>query len=115
MTPSTIALGAPFLVSDAYGTKNGRPVKFLVTVNGKTTESAPAKNTDGSVYLKFDLAGLPDGTYTASVRAVDHKGVESAPATYSFKKTGAEAVPYAPPAPKQKIGPSHSYRGHIEK
>jgi len=109
---STWAYGAPFLVSDPYPGQDKGLTKFLVTIDGTTTESAPAKDADGALYLKYDLGGLPDGTYTAIIKAVDGKGKESSPATYSFKKTGGKVEPYTPPVPKQKIQPSRSYPGH---
>jgi len=112
---STFAFGAPFLVSDPYPKKDTKLTKFLVTINGKTTESAPAKNADGTLYLKYDLGGLPDGMYTAAIKAVDTKGKESSPATYSFKKTGAKVEPYTPPVPKQKIAPSRNYPGQTNR
>ena len=52
---STFAFGAPFLVSDPYPKKDTKLTKFLVTINGKTSESAPAKNADGALFLKYDL------------------------------------------------------------
>lgn len=109
---STFAFGAPFLVSDPYPKKDTKLTKFLVTINGKTTDSAPAKNADGTLYLKFDLGSLSDGTYTATIKAVDAKGKESSPSTYSFKKTGAKVEPFTPPVPKQKISPTRSFPGH---
>jgi hypothetical protein len=112
---STFAFGAPFLVSDPYPKKDTKLTKFLVTINGRTTESAPAKNADGTLFLKYDLGGLPDGTYTATIKAVDTKGKESSPATYSFKKTGAKVEPYTQPVPKQKIAPSRSFPGHSDR
>jgi hypothetical protein len=112
---STFAFGAPYLVSDPYPKKDTKLTKFLVTINGKTTESAPAKNADGTLFLKYDLGGLPDGTYTATIKAVDTKGKESSPATYSFKKTGVKVEPYTPPVPKQKIAPSRSFPGHSDR
>ena len=112
MVMSTFAFGAPFLVSDPYPKKDANLIKFLVTINGETTESVPEKNADGSLYLKYDLEGLREGTYTATIKAVDAKGKESSPATYSFKKTGAKVEPYTPPVPKQKIAPSRNFPGH---
>jgi hypothetical protein len=111
----TFAFGAPFLVSDPYPKKDTKLTKFLVTINGRITESAPAKNADGSLFLKYDLGGLPDGTYTATIKAVDTKGKESSPATYSFKKTGAKVEPYTPPVRKQKIAPSRNYPGQTNR
>jgi predicted phage tail protein len=103
-------------VSDPYPKKeDSKLTKFLVTINGKTTESTPAKNTDGTFYLKYELGGLPDGTYTATIKAVDTKGKESSPATYSFKKTGAKVEPYTPPVQKQKIAPSRNYPGQTNR
>lgn len=112
---STWAFGAPFLVSDPYPKDNKGLTKFLVTIDGKTTESVPAKNADGTLYLKYDLGGLQDGTYTMTIKAVNAKGQVSSPATYSFKKTGGKVEPYTPPVPKQKIAPTRSYPGHMNK
>jgi predicted phage tail protein len=106
---SSVAFGAPFLACDPYPVKGPQPTKFLITISGKTYESMPVTTPEGSVYLKYDIGDLPDGTYTATAIAVDSKGNESSPVTYSFKKTGSEVVPYTPPAPKQKIPPSRQY------
>jgi hypothetical protein len=114
LTISKIAFGAPFLGCDPYPVKGPQPVKFLVTINGKTYESVPAKTFEGSVYLKYDIGDLPDGVYTATAVAVDAKGEESSSATYSFKKVGSAVEPYSPPVVKQKIPPSRQYQGHIK-
>jgi predicted phage tail protein len=110
LAASTIAFGSPFLVSDPYRNKDAKLTKFLVTINGKTSESMPVKNSEGHFYLKYDLGSLPDGTYTAEVKSVDTKGKESSPASCSFKKTGTKVEPYTPPVPKQKIAPSRRLR-----
>lgn len=115
MLISPCAFGTPFLVSDPYPADDKRVTKFLVTIDGTTRESAPAKNADGTLYLKYDLGDLPDGTYTLIVKAVNAKGQESSPATYSFKKMGGTVEPYTPPVPKRKIPPSRSYPGHLNK
>ena len=111
---STVASGSPFLVSDSYPAGGPKPEKFLVTIGGKTTKSKPAKNANGSVYLKYDLGGLPDGTYMATITAVDVKGTESPPAFCSFKKTGLKVEIVATPpkgivatsAPEEVVTPS---------
>jgi predicted phage tail protein len=115
MMASTCAFCAPYLVSDPYPKKETKLKKFLITIQGKTSESAPVKNSEGAFYLKYDLGNLPDGTYTATIKAVDSKGKESSPATYSFKKTGTKVEPYTPPVPKQKIPPSRSYPGQMNR
>jgi hypothetical protein len=115
ITSATLAFGAPFLVSDPYPKKDTKLTKFLVTINGKTVASDPARNADGTLYLKYDLGALPDGTYTATIKAVDTKSKESSPTTYSFKKTGAKVEPYTPPAAKQKIPPSRNYPGQTNR
>jgi hypothetical protein len=112
---STYAFGAPFLVSDPYPAKDSKLSKFVVTIDGKTSDSTPAKNPDGSLYLKYDLGGLQDGTYTITIKAVGTDGKESSPAAYSFKKTGSQVEPYTPPEPKRKIPPSRSYPGHTNR
>ncbi|HPB39146.1 MAG TPA: hypothetical protein PK125_13435 [Syntrophorhabdus sp.] len=112
---ATWAFGSPFLVSDPYPREDKGLMKFLVTINGETKESLPAKNADGKLYLKYDLGSLADGIYTVTIKAVNTKGQESSPATYSFKKTGDRIEPYTPPVPKQKIAPTRSYPGHMSK
>jgi hypothetical protein len=118
---SSVAFGAPFLVSDPYPAKGKKPEKFLVTIGEKTSVSIPVKNSDGSLYLKYDLGSLPDGVYTVSVRAVDAKGIESLPGACSFKKTGPDAEIFTPPEQKEKKPPSRrgpsyrSYPGYINK
>ena len=88
LSASTAAFGAPFLVADPYPPGGEMPVKFLVTIDGRTTESVALRNTDGSVYLKFDLGDLPEGTHAVSVKAVDAQGNESPPGVCSVRKTG---------------------------
>jgi hypothetical protein len=115
LTVATLAFGGPFLVCDSYP-KKSKVKKFLVTINGKTVESMPAKKPDdGSAYLKYDLGSLPDGTYTASIKAVNTRGAVSPPSVYSFKKAGTKVEPYTPPVPKQKRPPSRYYPGHMNK
>ena len=112
---STFAFGAPFLVSDPYPPKESKLSKFLVTIDGKTSESSPAKNSDGALYLKYDLGNFQTELTQLTIKAVDTKGKESSPATYSFKKTGAKVEPYTPPVPKQKIAPSRSFPGQTNR
>jgi hypothetical protein len=109
-----IAFGAPFLVCEPHPNTDVKPIKYLVTIDGNTSESIAVKNPDGSVFLQYDLGSFSDGIYTVKVRAVDAKGNESPTATVSFKKTGSEAELYTPPVPKQKIPPSRQYNGHIK-
>jgi hypothetical protein len=111
---SSIAFGAPFLVCEPYPVGGPQPTKFLITINGKTYESMPAKTPEGSVYLKYDIGDFPDGTYTGTAIAVGEKGAKYSTVTYSFKKTGLKVEPYTPPVPKQKIPPSKYYEGHIK-
>ena len=114
LTGATAVQGAPFLTCDSYPAGKNQPKKFLITIGGKTVESTPAKNADGSVYLSHDLADLPDGTYSASVKAVNAKGEESPPVTFGFQKTGSTAFPYTPPQPRGLLPPSRSYDGYIK-
>ena len=100
---STAAFGAPFLVADPYPAKGG-PAKFLVTINGKTYTSLPVKNSDGSLYLKYDLGGLPDGTYQVSVKAVDRKGFESAPGVCQLRKVDNKVDLITPPEGQERKG-----------
>jgi len=114
---SNTVLGAPFLTSEPYRAKTDKPVKFLVTIGGKTVVSMPVKKADGSVYLKYDLGSLPDGTYAVSVKAVDKKGMESAPSVCSITKTGfkgeisgSPASKNSPPAQTKKAGSDRAVR-----
>jgi hypothetical protein len=115
LSVSTITFAEPFLVSDPYPIKGAKPIKFLITIDGKTSTSMPVKNSEGSVYFKYDLGSLSDGTYTVAVKAVGAKGVESPSTTYSFKKIGSKVEPYTPPVPKQKIAPSRESPGYINR
>lgn len=106
--------GVPYLVSDPYPNRSDKPVKFIVTINGNSETTAAAKNPDGSVYLKYDLANCEDGAFTASVKAVDAKGVESQSASLSFKKSGPTVEVITIPQSKEKIPPSRQYNGHLK-
>ncbi|HEX2966631.1 MAG TPA: hypothetical protein VHO84_12645 [Syntrophorhabdaceae bacterium] len=110
---SRAVFGVPFLVSDPYPAKSDRPVKFLVTINGRTEVTEPTRNSDGTVYLKYDLANCEDGSFTAVVKAVDAKGGESPSATLSFRKSGMTAEIFAVPQAREKIPPSRQYQGHL--
>lgn len=111
---ATAVQGAPFLTCDSYPAGKNQPKKFLITIGDKTFVSTPAKNPDGSVYLSHDLADLPDGTYRASVKAVNAQGEESPPVIFGFQKTGSTALPYTPPEPKGLLPPSRSYDGYLK-
>jgi hypothetical protein len=111
---SSTAFGAPFLVCEPYPVGGPQPTKFLITINGKTYESTPARTSEGSVYLKYDIGDFPDGIYTGTAIAVGEKGAKYSTVTYSFKKTGLKVEPYTPPVPKQKTPPSRYYEGHIK-
>ncbi|MDR2017536.1 MAG: hypothetical protein LBQ00_01430 [Syntrophobacterales bacterium] len=121
LAAASVAFAAPFLVSNPYPAKRTTPSQFLITINEKTETSIPAKNEDGSVYLKYDLGGLSDGTYTVYVKAINKKGVESSPSVYSFIKTGSMVEAFIPPTPKEKRNPSRSsltyknYPGYINR
>jgi hypothetical protein len=110
---SRIALGTPFLVIEETPGQSFKPIKFVVTIDSKTSEFKAFKNSEGFIYLQYDLGNLSDGIYTAIIEGVDGKGVKLSVATYSFKKSSLGVESYTPPVPKQKIPPSRGYQGHI--
>lgn len=89
-----IVQAAPFLTGDPYPPTAPQPDTFLITVSTTTTTpptsvtSLAVKNPDGSVVLKWDLAGVGAGLQTVRVRAKNAWGesVDSAPFTFTAGK-----------------------------
>lgn len=108
---SHIAVAAPFLVSDPYGTGDLQPTAFQVTVNGKADRVVPVKHPDGGVYLRYDMKNLDDGVHVLKVKAFNEAWqTESAEMEYRVKKTGDAWSPVA--KEEEKMSPSRTYRGH---
>lgn len=107
-----IASAEPFLVITQAPRENFKTAKFIITIDGKTSEAMPFKTSE-EPYIRYDLAGFADGTYTAIIKAVDAAGTESAPFTLSFKKTGLKVEASDPPDSKPRIPPSRTYQGHL--
>jgi hypothetical protein len=107
-------LAEPFLISDPYPAKDPQPTKFVVTVDGKSSTAAPHRNADGSLVLKYDLGGLPDGTHTIVIKALnDAQALESGEITYTFNKMGSRISGLKVKEEKQKIAPSRSLGGYV--
>lgn len=108
-------LSEPFLMSDPYPAKDPQPTKFVVTVDGTSSNAAPHRNADGSLVLKYDLGGLPDGTHTIMIKALnDAQALESGEITYTFNKTGSKISGLKVKEEKQKIAPSRSLGGYVK-
>ncbi|HEX2964711.1 MAG TPA: hypothetical protein VHO84_02950 [Syntrophorhabdaceae bacterium] len=106
------AIAEPFLVITQIPRQNFKAAKFIITINGKTSESVPFKNSE-EPYIRYDLGGLEDGVYTAVIKAVDAQGTESVPFTLPFKKTGLRVETSDLPDQKPGIPPSRTYQGHL--
>lgn len=115
MLAASGCLAEPFLISDPYPAKDPQPTKFVVTVDGKSTTAAPHRNADGSMVLKYDLGGLPDGTHTIVIKALnDAQALESGEITYTFNKTGSKISGLKVKEEKQKMAPSRSLGGYVK-
>lgn len=82
----TTAQAAPFLTCDPYPADKPQPDTFLVSVGTAAPAVSPAfRNPDGSVMLKFDLAGIGAGLKTVKTRAKNAWGesADSAPFTFT--------------------------------
>lgn len=71
----------PKLVSDAVA--KGSVEKYVVILDGVSSESAPEVVDDATVRLGFDLSGVPSGDHSVQVLAVNAWG-ESSPVDFSF-------------------------------
>ena len=108
-------LAEPFLISDPYPAKGPQPTKFVVAVDGKSTTSAPHRNADGSVVLKYDLGDLSDGTHTIVIKALnDAQALESGEIAYTFNKAGSRISGLKVKEEKQKMAPSRSLGGYVK-
>ena len=94
---SALAHAAPFLVADAVAVAsdpNLNPVSYVLTgLSTSAISVAAAQNADGTLQLHYDLATLPNGSYTVTATAVNIFGNTSAPsAPLTFTK-GAPGTP----------------------
>ena len=87
----TTTQAAPFLTCDPYPPDKAQPDTFLVLVGTAAPIASPAfRNPDGSVALRYDLAGVGAGPQTVRVRAKNAWG-ESADTPFTFT-AGAPGV-----------------------
>jgi len=87
------ATAAPFLLCDPYPSSGPQPVEFLVTVGTAPPVVVPAtRQTDGSVILKWDIAGIGTGAKTVTAKARNAWGESAASAPFSFT-AGTPAAP----------------------
>ena len=106
-----LLMAQPFLVSDPYPAKEVQPTKFVVTIGGKSVDVVPQKNTDGSSFLKYDLAQLPDGLHTVKVKAVNSALKQESPEmSLSLQKTGSNVTRAKDES--EKIAPSRTFPGY---
>jgi hypothetical protein len=87
-----LADGSNLALSWKIPTAGGSPTSFLLDVSGALTLSVPLPSTE-----TFAFTGVPAGTYTFALRAVNPTGTSpaSAPVTLTFPS----ACPGAPQAP----------------
>lgn len=89
---ATSLQAAPFLVCDPYPASAG-VTSFTLFWDGSTTGvSAPVFTDATGTYLKYDLAGVTNGTHTVKVRAKNSYGESGDSAPFTFDKQ-------LPPAP----------------
>lgn len=98
--------GEPFLASDPYPKGVSQPTRFIV-VAGESWYSIPAqKLPDGGTCLKFDLAPLPDGEHTVTIRAInDRSHVESTSVLVKLVKIREKVTILASPEEREPSGP----------
>jgi hypothetical protein len=84
-----------FLVCASYPSTSVQPDSFSVVMDGGAAVSSPAlKNADGSVQLHYDLATLPDGSHSVTVKAVSTLYNKSSAASAPFVfVSGAPTTP----------------------
>jgi hypothetical protein len=88
-----VGWSAPFLVCDPYPKTGTQPDSFTVVPDGGTPVSVPVTtNTDGSVSLHMDLAGISTGNHNYTVTAHSAMWGDSAPVPFAFQKS----VPSSP-------------------
>ncbi|MGB4945897.1 MAG: hypothetical protein WBQ05_01660 [Candidatus Competibacter denitrificans] len=86
------AQSSPFLVCDPYPPDKAQPDTFLVVVGTAAPVASPAaKNPDGSVALKYDLANIGAGPKTIRVRAKNAWGESGDSLPFTFT-AGAPAL-----------------------
>lgn len=94
--PSLVFAG-PFLICDPYPTTSVQPTEFSLIVDGGSAIISPAVTVTGGVRLHYDLAGIPTGSHTVTVKAVRIDPVwgrlESATTPFSFVRPAAPAAP----------------------
>ncbi|MER2528046.1 MAG: hypothetical protein ABTR07_08980 [Candidatus Competibacter denitrificans] len=89
---ATTAQAAPFLTCDPYPPDKAQPDTFLVIVGTAAPIASPAfRNPDGSVILKYDLAGVGLGLKTVKARAKNAWGESGDSNPFSFT-AGAPAT-----------------------
>lgn len=89
----------PFLSADPYaptGDPNLTPVSFIITGLGANpiTSTAYIQPSTGQIYLLYDLATLPNGTYSVTAAAVNVFGGTSPASNPPFAFT--KGVPGTP-------------------
>ena len=94
MMSMPVAHAAPFLVCASYPAGSPQPDSFSVVMDGGAAVSSPAlKNADNSVQLHYDLASLPSGSHSVTVKAVSALwGSSASSAPFAF----TNAVPATP-------------------
>lgn len=89
---ATTAQAAPFLTCDPYPPDKAQPDTFLVIVGTAAPIASPAfRNPDGSVMLKYDLAGVGLGLKTVKARAKNAWGESGDSNPFTFT-AGAPAT-----------------------
>jgi hypothetical protein len=112
--------GEPFLISDPYQKTDDQPTEFRI-ISESVNVTVPAdKHTNGTVKLRYDLGGLPDGEHVLQIIAVDKvKGRESEPTVMKVMKRGKDVtiLPMPSPSiepPSKQRPPSRSIPGLIK-
>ena len=75
------AFAAPFLICDPQT----NVTHYIITIDGNTSEVLAFDLGDGTVMLRYDLAGISSGTHNVEVKAKNVWG-ESTPVPFDFVK-----------------------------
>jgi hypothetical protein len=70
MSMTALAFAAPFLNCGNYANDENKPTSFLISIDGAADiEVAATTNADGTVKLRYDLAGISNGNHSAILKA----------------------------------------------
>lgn len=89
---------SPFLVCTPVPASTGtsvQPTSYTISGLSASVTTAATVNPDGSVQLHYDLAAVPNGTYTVTVTAANSAGTSAPSAPFTFTLPLSE-IPASP-------------------